>query len=125
MILINPREVAADALEEITVSAAYSNITLRKYLRLNGAMPRKDKAFVTEVVNGTLRNIIYVDYVINKYSKTKTDKLKPYVLAVLRMSVYQIIFMNRVPDSAACSEAVALVKKRGLVFLGNYVNGVL
>lgn len=125
MILINPREVAADALEEITVSAAYSNITLRKYLRLNGAMPRKDKAFVTEVVNGTLRNIIYVDYVINEYSKTKTDKLKPYVLAVLRMSVYQIIFMDRVPDSAACSEAVALVKKRGLVFLGNYVNGVL
>jgi len=125
MVLINPREVAADALMEIIDSNAYSNITLRKYLRLNGAMPRKDKAFVTEIVNGTLRNIIFIDYIINCYSNTKTDKMKSYILSVMRISVYQIIFMDRVPDSAACSEAVTLVKKRGFVFLKGFVNGVL
>ncbi|MEA4972570.1 MAG: 16S rRNA (cytosine(967)-C(5))-methyltransferase RsmB [Candidatus Metalachnospira sp.] len=125
MVLINPREVAADALTEIIGSAAYSNITLSKYLRLNGAMPRKDKAFVTEIVNGTLRNIIFIDHVINAYSQTKTNKMKPYILSVLRISVYQIVFMDRVPDSAACSEAVSLVKKRGLVLLNGFVNGVL
>lgn len=125
MVLINPREVAADALSEIINSTAYSNITLRKYLRLNGAMPRKDKAFVTEIVNGTLRNIIFIDHIINSYSNTKTQKIKPYILAVMRISVYQIVFMDRVPDSAACSEAVSLVKKRGFVFLKGFVNGVL
>lgn len=125
MVLINPREVAADALTEIIDSKAYSNITLRKYLRLNGAMPRRDKAFVTETVNGTLRNLIFIDHILNNYSKTKTHKMKPYILSVLRMSVYQIVFMDRVPDSAACSEAVSLVKKRGLVFLSGFVNGLL
>lgn len=125
MMLINPREVAADALSEIINSTAYSNITLRKYLRLNGAMPRKDKAFVTQIVNGTLRNIIFIDHIISCYSNTEIKKMKPYILSVLRISVYQIVFMDRVPDSAACSEAVSLVKKRGFVFLKGFVNGVL
>ena len=125
MVLINPREVAADALTEITDLKAYSNITLRKYLRLNGAMPRRDKAFVTEIVNGTLRNLIFIDHILNYYSQTQTEKMKPYILSVLRMSVYQVVFMDKVPDSAACSEAVSLVKKRGLVFLSGFVNGLL
>lgn len=125
MVLINPREVAADALTEISRISAYNNVTLRKYLRQNGAMPRKDRAFVTECVNGTLRNMIYIDYIINSFSKTKTDRMKPFILSVLRMSVYEIIFMDRVPDAAACSEAVDLVKKRGFGKLSGFVNGVL
>lgn len=125
MISINPREVACDAMLEISAEAAYNNMTLRRLLRQNGAMPRNDRAFVTECVNGTLRNLIYIDYVINKFSKTKTDKLKPLILAVMRISVYQLMFMDRVPDSAVCSEAVKLVKKRGLAPLSGYVNGVL
>lgn len=125
MIAVNPREVAADALNEIIETSAYNNMTLRKYLRQNGAMPRQDRAFVTECVNGTLRNLIYIDYVINLFSKTKTERLKPFILSVMRISVYQMIFMDRVPDSAACSEAVKLVKKRGLTPLSGFVNGVL
>ena len=125
MIFINPREVAADALTEINKISAYNNVTLRKYLRQNGAMSRKDRAFVTDCVNGTLRNLIYIDYIINHFSKTKTEKMKPFILSVIRMSVYEIIFMDRVPDSAACSEAVELVKRRGLGKLSGFVNGVL
>lgn len=125
MININPREVAADALYDIRENSAYNNMTLRKYLRQNGAMPRVDRAFVTECVNGTLRNIIYIDYVINLFSKIRTEKMKPFILSIMRISVYQIFFMDRVPDSAVCSEAVKLVKKRGLAPLSGFVNGTL
>ena len=71
MIQINPREIAAEALMEIMTEEAYNNMTLRRLLRQNGAMPRQDRAFVTEVVNGTLRNLIYIDHVLNTFSKTK------------------------------------------------------
>ena len=50
-------------------------MTLRRLLRQNGAMSRQDRAFVTEVVNGTLRNLIYIDHVLNTFSKTKTEKM--------------------------------------------------
>ena len=62
MIIINPREVCAEILEDIAVNGSYSNIALKKALKQNGAMPPRDRAFVTENVNGTLRNIIYIDY---------------------------------------------------------------
>ncbi len=124
MIQINPREVATDALLEILEEGAYNNMVLRKVLRQNGAMQQKDKALVTEMVNGTLRNLYYVDYVINQFSKTKTEKMKPLILAVMRLSVYQMIFMN-IPDSAACNEGVKLVESRGLGQLKGFVNGVL
>lgn len=124
MIQINPREVATDALLEILQEGAYNNMVLRKVLRQNGAMQQKDKALVTEMVNGTLRNLYYVDYVINQFSKTKTEKMKPLILAVLRLSVYQMMFMN-IPDSAACNEGVKLVESRGYRQLKGFANGVL
>ena len=77
MIQINPREVAAEALMEIMMAHAYNTMTLRRLLRQNGAMSRQDRAIVTEVVNGTLRNLIYIDHVLNTFSKTKTEKMKP------------------------------------------------
>ena len=83
MIQINPREIAAEALMEIMTADAYNTMTLRRLLRQNGAMSRQDRAFVTEVVNGTLRNLIYIDHVLNTFSKTKTEKMKPWLLAVL------------------------------------------
>lgn len=124
MIQINPREVAADALMEIMSAEAYNTMTLRRLLRQNGAMSRQDRAFVTEIVNGTLRNLIYIDYVLNLFSKTKTEKMKPWLLAVLRTAVYQMYFMD-VPDSAAANEAVKLAGVRGYGSLKGFVNGVL
>lgn len=124
MIQINPREIAAEALMEIMTEEAYNNMTLRRLLRQNGAMPRQDRAFVTEIVNGTLRNLIYIDHVLNTFSKTKTEKMKPWLRAVLRSAVYQMYFMD-VPDSAACNEAVKLAGARGYGSLKGFVNGVL
>lgn len=124
MIQINPREIAAEALMEITTAEAYNNMTLRRLLRQNGAMSRQDRAFVTELVNGTLRNLIFIDHVLNTFSKTKTEKMKPWLLAVMRLAVYQMYFME-VPDSAACNEAVKLAQVRGYGALKGFVNGVL
>ncbi len=124
MIQINPREIAAEALMEIMEADAYNTMTLRRLLRQNGAMPRQDRAFVTEVVNGTLRNLIYIDHVLNTFSKTKTERMKPWLLAVLRSAVYQMYFME-VPDAAACNEAVKLASVRGYGALKGFVNGVL
>lgn len=124
MIQINPREIAAQAMMEIMEEGAYNNMALRRLLRQNGAMPPKDRAMVTEIVNGTLRNLYYIDHVINQFSKTKTEKMKPWILAVMRTAVYQMYFM-KVPDSAACNEGVKLVAERGLEALKGFVNGVL
>ena len=124
MIQINPREVAAEAMMEIMEEGAYNNMALRRLLRQNGAMPPKDRALVTEIVNGSLRNLYYIDHVIHQFSKIKTEKMKPWVLAVLRTAIYQMYFM-KTPDSAACNEAVKLIAERGLAPLKGFVNGVL
>lgn len=124
MIQINPREVAAEAMVQILAEGAYNNTALRRLLRQNGAMSQQDRAFVTEIVNGTLRNIYYVDYVIDQFSNTKLNKIKPWLLAVLRTAVYQMLFMD-VPDNAACNEAVKLATARGYKSLSGFVNGVL
>lgn len=121
-IQINPREIAVQALLEI--EQKYNTMVLRKLLRQNGAMLPKDRAFVTEIVNGSLRNLYYIDFIINAVSNTKTKKMKPYVLAVLRTAVYQIYFM-KVPENAVCDEAVKLVKKTGFHNLSGFVNAVL
>ena len=95
MIQINPREVAAEAMVQILAEGAYNNTALRRLLRQNGAMSQQDRAFVTEIVNGTLRNIYYVDYVIDQFSNTKLNKIKPWLLAVLRTAVYQMLLSQR------------------------------
>ena len=79
MIEINPREIAATALMEIIKENAYNNMALKKILKQNGAMSQKDKAFVTEIVNGTLRNLYFIDYIINSVSNTNTEKMKPWI----------------------------------------------
>ena len=100
----NPREVAAEALMEIMTAGAYSNVALRRILRRNGAMTRQERAFVTETVNGTLRSLIYLDYLLNAFSSIPVEKMKPWLAAVVRTAAYQLIFMQ-VPDSAACGQA--------------------
>ncbi|MBQ2753580.1 MAG: 16S rRNA (cytosine(967)-C(5))-methyltransferase RsmB [Firmicutes bacterium] len=122
---INPREVAADAFMEIIYEGAYNNEAVKRYLKRNGAMDKRDKALVTEIVNGTLRNLIFIDHVINCFSNTKTEKMKPLILTCLRQGAYQILFMDRIPVSAACNEAVKLAEGRGFKSLKGFVNGVL
>lgn len=119
------REIALYAITDILSEKGYNNIVLRKTLGQNKQLSIVQRGFVTELVNGTLRNLINIDYIINSFSKTKTEKMKPVVLNTLRLAVYQIMYMDKVPDSAACNEAVAFIKKKGLAGLSGFVNGVL
>ncbi len=121
---INEREIAADLLMDILANNSYNNIALRNELK-NKDLDQVQRNFITQIVNGTLRNKIYIDYVINLYSSTKVSKMKPFMKALLRMSCYQILFMNKIPDSAACNEAVNLAKQKGFSSLSGFVNGVL
>ena len=69
--------------------------------------------------------MIHLDYIINQFSNVKVNKMKPVIRNILRMSVYQLKFMDRVPASAVCNEAVKLAVKKGFRGLKGFVNGVL
>ena len=103
------REAAIYSLMDIFERDGYNNIVLRRAFKKNENFTSVQKAFITELVNGTLRNLIFIDYIINIFSKTKTDKMKPLILNALRVSVYQIFFMRKIPVSAVCNEAVEIV----------------
>lgn len=122
---INEREQSLKILEKILSEKAYNNVALRQALGKLEDISAESKAFITELVNGTLRNIIFIDYTINLYSKTPTDKMKPFILNLLRISVYQILFMDKVPSYAAINEGVKICRKRGFNNLCGFVNGVL
>ncbi len=118
------RDTAVDILINVTENGAYNNITLRTALQ-GETLSQQDKALVTEIVNGTLRNLIRIDYIINNQSKTPTKKLKPLILGILRASVYQLAFLDRIPAYSVINEAVEIAKGRGLSGLTGFVNGVL
>ncbi len=86
---------------------------------------RRDRAFFVKLVHGTLEYRYQSDCVIARFSRTKPEKLRPLILELLRMSVYQILHLDRVPDSAVINEAVRIAKQRHLQGLAGYVNGVL
>ena len=119
------RAAAVFILSDVTDNAAYANISLQKNLSLEFKLDQRGKAFVTEIVYGALRNLIWIDRVIDSFSQIPVSKMKPYIRALLRVSVYQIKFMDRVPDHAAVNEAVLLAKTRGYGKLSGFVNGIL
>lgn len=122
---MNIRELIVDMLTEIENGKIYSHILIRNVLDKYGYLPAKDRAFIKRVTEGTLERRIQIDYIINAYSKVPAEKMKPLIRNILRMSVYQILFMDAVPDAAACNEAVKLAAKRKFQNLKGFVNGVL
>lgn len=122
---INSRELVLDMLLEVIRENAHSHILLKNVLDKYNYIQESDKAFIKRVFEGTLERMITIDYVINRFSNTPVNKMKPLIRCLIRMSVYQIIYMDRVPDSAAINEAVKLAKKRKFVNLSGFVNGLL
>ncbi len=122
---INPREIALDVLYEILEKDGYSHQVLSQALGKYQYLGKQDRGFITRVTEGTLEYLISIDYVLNGCSKTKTGQMKPLIRTLLRMSVYQLLYMDRVPDRAVCSEAVKLAEKRRFHGLKGFVNGVL
>lgn len=119
------RELILDILMEILENGGYSHIILRQALEKYQYLEKQDRALITRVVEGTIEYRLTIDAVIDACSKTKVEKMKPIIRTILRMSVYQIIWMDRIPDSAVCNEAVKLAEKRRFVGLKGFVNGVL
>ena len=122
---ISERELVLDILLEITKNGAYSHIALRNTLAKYQYLDKKERAFITRVVEGTLEHMVEIDYIINQFSKVKVNKMKPVIRTIIRSAVYQLKYMDSVPNSAVCNEAVKLAVKRGFATLKGFVNGVL
>ncbi len=119
------RELVLGILLEVTRDGQYSHIALRNVLNKYQYLDKKDRAFITRVTEGTLEHRIELDYIINQFSKVKVNKMKPVIRNILRSAVYQLKYMDSVPNSAACNEAVKLATKKGFSNLKGFVNGVL
>ena len=119
------RELILGILLEITRDGEYSHVALRNVLTKYQYLDKKERAFITRVTEGTLEHMIELDYIINQFSKVKVSKMKPVIRNILRSAVYQMKYMDSVPNSAACNEAVKLAVKKGFSNLKGFVNGVL
>lgn len=122
--MVNPRKIAVLALLKIEKDGAYSNLTVAEFLK-NEELTQKDKAFISALIYGVLDRKLTLDYVLSLFLKTPVRKTAPFTLQVLRTALYQITYMDKVPDSAAVDEAVKLVKKSKESRNSGFVNGVL
>lgn len=122
---VNTRELILDILLSIMRDGEYSHIAIGDVLDKYRWLPKQDRAFIKRVSEGTLEHMIELDYIIDQFSKTKVKKMKPAIRCILRMGVYQLKYMNSVPDRAACSEAVKLAERKGFFGLKGFVNGVM
>ena len=117
------REIAFKVLCDIEENNNYSNIAINKHFK-NYQMTNQDRGLATELIYGVVENKYYLDYIIDKLSKIKTQKLSNYVKILLRMGIYQIAFLDSISDYAAVNETVNLVKKYDKRSSG-FVNAIL
>lgn len=122
---VNVREIVLETLLLITRDGEYSHIALRSVLDKYQYLGKRERAFITRSVEGTLERMIEIDYIINQFSKIKVNKMKPVIRTILRSGVYQMKYMDSVPDRAVCDESVKLAVKKGFADLRGFVNGVL
>ena len=122
---INEREIVLEVLLEITEHGMYSHIVLRDVLNKYQYLEKKERSFITRVTEGTLEHMMEIDYILDQFSKVKVKKMKPVIRNIMRSAVYQMKYMDSVPVSAACTEAVKLAVRKGFGSLRGFVNGVL
>ena len=122
---VNERALVLEMLLTVNEEGQYSHLVLRDVLDKYQYLGKQERAFLTRLMEGTLERQLTLDYVIDQFSKTRVKKMKPLIRNLMRMSVYQIMYMDSVPDSAVCNEAVKLARKRGFSGLSGFVNGVL
>lgn len=122
---VNEREIVLEVLLEITENGQLSHIILRDVLSKYQYLEKRERAFITRVTEGTLEHMIEIDYILDTFSKVKVKKMKPVIRGILRSAVYQLKYMDSVPDRAVCNEAVKLAVRKGFSGLKGYVNGVL
>ncbi|MBU9712464.1 16S rRNA (cytosine(967)-C(5))-methyltransferase RsmB [Evansella tamaricis] len=120
----NVREAALDVLIKIEKNQAYSNLLLNETIKQSKVL-EKDVPLLTELVYGTLQYKRTLDFYLSTFSKKTLNKLDLWVLILLRMSLYQMVYLDRIPDRAAIHEAVQIAKKRGHQGISGMVNGIL
>ncbi|ANB59445.1 16S rRNA (cytosine(967)-C(5))-methyltransferase RsmB [Anoxybacteroides amylolyticum] len=119
----NVREVALEALLAVEENEAYSHLLLNQLIRAH-QLSEKDIGLLTEIVYGTIQRRDTLDYYLRPFVK-KAHKLQTWVNILLRLSLYQMLYLNRIPDRAVIFEAVEIAKKRGHRGIASMVNGVL
>lgn len=122
--MANARKVAANVLVKVEKQGAYSNLAVAEALK-GAELSPQDKALATALIYGVLDRKITIDYVLSRFVKTELSKTEAFTLAALRCAVYQIMFMDKIPHSAAVNEAVKLIKNSKMSRNSGFVNGVL
>lgn len=122
---VSAREIAIDILTDIEQNQAFSNLLLQQELR-RSELDIRDRALTTELVYGTLQRQNTLDYVANFFMKKRTvAELEPWVRQLLRISIYQARYLDKIPDRAIVFEAVEIAKRRGHQGIASFINGVI
>lgn len=120
----NARKIAVEVLEKVFQHGSYSNIALNSALE-NSKLNDKDKALTTEIVYGTIKYKLTIDFIIEKFTKEKFKKIESLILNILRISIYQIKYLDKIPEFAAVNESVELARSFKSEGASKFVNGVL
>lgn len=118
------REAALDVLVRTEQDRSYSNLLLHQTIQ-KYRLDKSDAALATEIVYGTIQRLNTIDYFLGKFVAKGMAKLQPWVRSLLRLSFYQMYYLDRIPDHAIVNEAVNLAKKKGHQGISGMVNGVL
>ena len=118
------RMIAFKALGAFRRDGTWPQEALNTLLRKASLSPR-DAALATQIVKGTIQNAALIDYYIGRFSSTKVSQIHPIIHDILRLSVYQVIFLSFIPYNAAVNEGVGLVKKFTDIGAAGYANAVL
>jgi 16S rRNA (cytosine967-C5)-methyltransferase len=119
------RSIALDALVKIEQGGAYSNLLLNQLYKEHPDLDPRDRSLITEIVYGTIQHQRILDFYLQPFLKQKVDQLEQWVKQLLRLSLYQLVFLDRVPERAVVHEAVEISKARGHKGITGMVNGVL
>ena len=124
MFMANARKTAVKVLVKIEKEGTYSNLGVAEALK-NSELNLQDKSLATAIIYGVLDRKITLDYILSKFLKTPINKTEPFTLMVLRSALYQIKYMDKIPESAAVNEAVKIMKSSKFSRNAGFVNGVL
>ncbi|MDP4133339.1 MAG: 16S rRNA (cytosine(967)-C(5))-methyltransferase RsmB [Bacillota bacterium] len=118
------RKASLLILYDVDKNGAYMNLSIDRILR-EEKLENIDSAFASELTRGVIRNRLYIDWCIERFSTVKLKKISPWILNILRMGIYQLYFMDKVPESASVNESVNLAKRFGHLKSAGFVNAVL
>lgn len=119
------RQTAVQVLYAVEEERAFSNLALKKALWEQKHLTQRDKNLVTALVYGTEKYKIYIDHLLEQASSRKKSRISPWTLAILRVGIFQILFLDKVPSFAAVHESVELIKGTKESKASGFVNGVL